>query len=139
MHKNNLYCDVHYYYVDGNESEANEDLNSQDQTSGIEEITASPTGLSPSLSISPPKSIVQTFSAINGYLENEGQDEPSKPKRKRTSFSNQQLSTMRHYFSINPRPNNSELKIIAQKTRLEKKVLQVIKGRNMYVKYACYA
>ena len=51
--------------------------------------------------------------------------EPDKVKRTRTSFKHDQLLIMRHHFNINQRPKSPELRMIAQKTGLDKKTLQV--------------
>jgi len=47
-------------------------------------------------------------------------------KRMRTSFKHHQLRTMKSYFSINQNPDAKDLKQLAQKTGLSKRVLQVI-------------
>lgn len=46
-------------------------------------------------------------------------------KRMRTSFKHHQLRTMKSYFSINQNPDAKDLKQLAQKTGLSKRVLQV--------------
>lgn len=75
---------------------------------------------------------VETFAAMNGYLEAsgyppgmDGQGGPGKTKRARTSFKHHQLRIMKHHFQINQNPDSRELKILSQKTQLDKKVLQV--------------
>ena len=76
---------------------------------------------------------VETFAAMNGYLEAaggyppgmDGQGGPGKTKRARTSFKHHQLRIMKHHFNINQNPDSRELKILSQKTGLDKKVLQV--------------
>ena len=75
---------------------------------------------------------VETFAAMNGYLEAggyppgmDGQGPPGKTKRARTSFKHHQLRIMKHHFQINQNPDSRELKILSQKTQLDKKVLQV--------------
>lgn len=77
---------------------------------------------------------VETFAAMNGYLEAsgypagmDGQGGPGKTKRARTSFKHHQLRIMKHHFQINQNPDSRELKILSQKTQLDKKVLQVSK------------
>ena len=77
---------------------------------------------------------VETFAAMNGYLEAsgyppgmDGQGGPGKTKRARTSFKHHQLRIMKHHFQINQNPDSRELKILSQKTQLDKKVLQVCK------------
>ncbi|XP_065082612.1 LIM/homeobox protein Lhx9-like [Ochlerotatus camptorhynchus] len=46
-------------------------------------------------------------------------------KRMRTSFKHHQLRTMKSYFAINQNPDAKDLKQLAQKTGLSKRVLQV--------------
>ena len=48
-----------------------------------------------------------------------------KSKRARTSFKHHQLRIMRSHFQINQNPDSRELKMLSQKTGLDKKVLQV--------------
>ncbi|XP_036385421.1 LIM/homeobox protein Lhx2-like isoform X3 [Megalops cyprinoides] len=48
-----------------------------------------------------------------------------KSKRMRTSFKHHQLRTMKSYFAINHNPDAKDLKQLAQKTGLTKRVLQV--------------
>lgn len=50
----------------------------------------------------------------------------SRNKRMRTSFKHHQLRTMKSYFAINQNPDAKDLKQLAQKTGLSKRVLQVI-------------
>ncbi|KAL1457126.1 hypothetical protein WDU94_001787 [Cyamophila willieti] len=45
-------------------------------------------------------------------------------KRMRTSFKHHQLRTMKSYFNINQNPDAKDLKQLAQKTGLSKRVLQ---------------
>ncbi|CAB0006026.1 unnamed protein product, partial [Nesidiocoris tenuis] len=45
-------------------------------------------------------------------------------KRMRTSFKHHQLRTMKSYFAINQNPDAKDLKQLAQKTGLSKRVLQ---------------
>jgi len=75
---------------------------------------------------------VETFAAMNGYLEAAGGYPPgvdgpngSKTKRARTSFKHHQLRIMKAHFQINQNPDSRELKMLSQKTQLDKKVLQV--------------
>ncbi|KAI6191505.1 LIM/homeobox protein Lhx9 [Aphelenchoides bicaudatus] len=49
----------------------------------------------------------------------------SKTKRMRTSFKHHQLRTMKNYFNLNHNPDAKDLKQLAQKTGLTKRVLQV--------------
>lgn len=51
-----------------------------------------------------------------------------KTKRMRTSFKHHQLRTMKSYFAINHNPDAKDLKQLAQKTGLTKRVLQVSWG-----------
>merc|ERR1719445_1979306 len=70
---------------------------------------------------------------MNGYLEAaggyppgmDGQGGPGKTKRARTSFKHHQLRIMKAHFQINQNPDSRELKMLSQKTNLDKKVLQV--------------
>ncbi|UYV70549.1 LHX2 [Cordylochernes scorpioides] len=48
-----------------------------------------------------------------------------RPKRMRTSFKHHQLRDMKLFFSVNHNPDSKELKQLAQKTGLSKRVLQV--------------
>ncbi|KFD55295.1 hypothetical protein M513_03936, partial [Trichuris suis] len=48
-----------------------------------------------------------------------------RPKRMRTSFKQQQLRTMRAYFQMNHNPDAKDLRHLAQKTGLTKRILQV--------------
>jgi hypothetical protein len=47
-------------------------------------------------------------------------------KRMRTSFKHHQLRTMKAYFMLNHNPDAKDLKQLAQKTGLTKRVLQAI-------------
>ena len=49
----------------------------------------------------------------------------AKTKRARTSFKHHQLRIMKAHFQINQNPDSRELKMLSQKTGLDKKVLQV--------------
>ncbi len=49
----------------------------------------------------------------------------SRNKRMRTSFKHHQLRTMKSYLAINQNPDAKDLKQLAQKTGLSKRVLQV--------------
>uniref|UniRef100_A0A673TLA3 LIM homeobox 2 n=1 Tax=Suricata suricatta TaxID=37032 RepID=A0A673TLA3_SURSU len=49
-----------------------------------------------------------------------------KTKRMRTSFKHHQLRTMKSYFAINHNPDAKDLKQLAQKTGLTKRVLQIL-------------
>ena len=77
------------------------------------------------------------FAAINGYLDAASAaaaaasggafpvDGNSKTKRARTSFKHHQLRIMKAHFQVNQNPDSRELKMLSQKTGLDKKVLQV--------------
>lgn len=52
--------------------------------------------------------------------------QPQRTKRMRTSFKHHQLRTMKSYFNINQNPDAKDLKQLAQKTGLSKRVLQVM-------------
>lgn len=74
------------------------------------------------------------LSALSGCNENDGdhldRDQQAYPptqktKRMRTSFKHHQLRTMKSYFAINHNPDAKDLKQLAQKTGLTKRVLQV--------------
>ena len=49
----------------------------------------------------------------------------SRQKRVRTSFKHHQLRAMKSYFALNHNPDAKDLKQLAQKTGLSKRVLQV--------------
>jgi len=51
--------------------------------------------------------------------------QPSRQKRVRTSFKHTQLRTMKSYFAVNHNPDAKDLKELAKKTQLSKRVLQV--------------
>ncbi|KAL1117075.1 hypothetical protein AAG570_004403 [Ranatra chinensis] len=53
------------------------------------------------------------------------QQQQQRTKRMRTSFKHHQLRTMKSYFNINQNPDAKDLKQLAQKTGLSKRVLQV--------------
>ncbi|CAD5234554.1 unnamed protein product [Bursaphelenchus xylophilus] len=69
------------------------------------------------------------------YMEGTGDDHSEekdtalsgtrKTKRMRTSFKHHQLKTMKTYFNLNQNPDAKDLKQLAQKTGLTKRVLQV--------------
>ena len=78
---------------------------------------------------------VESFAAaMNGYMEGGFPGGPhdgaggSKAKRARTSFKHHQLRIMKAHFQINQNPDSRELKMLSQKTCLDKKVLQVCKN-----------
>ncbi|KJH44358.1 homeobox domain protein [Dictyocaulus viviparus] len=62
------------------------------------------------------------------FCQNYAEDEQpthSRSKRMRTSFKHHQLRTMKQYFNLNHNPDAKDLKQLAQKTGLTKRVLQV--------------
>lgn len=65
----------------------------------------------------------------NSQLSNSGMSlghqSGQRTKRMRTSFKHHQLRTMKTYFSVNQNPDAKDLKQLAQKTGLSKRVLQV--------------
>jgi hypothetical protein len=73
-----------------------------------------------------------SFAAMNGYMDGSGfpggppgMDNQKTAKRARTSFKHHQLRIMKAHFHINQNPDSRELKMLSQKTCLDKKVLQV--------------
>ncbi|KAH7636631.1 lim/homeobox protein lhx9-like protein [Dermatophagoides farinae] len=60
-----------------------------------------------------------------GSSGNGGNSSNQRTKRMRTSFKHHQLRTMKSYFGINQNPDAKDLKALAQKTGLSKRVLQV--------------
>ncbi len=79
---------------------------------------------------------VEAFAPMNGFMEGafppgSGLDGSSqaKTKRARTSFKHHQLRIMKAHFQINQNPDSRELKMLSQKTGLDKKVLQVRRRR----------
>ena len=52
-------------------------------------------------------------------------DGNGRSKRMRTSFKHHQLQAMKQYFNANHNPDAKDLKALAQKTGLTKRVLQV--------------
>ncbi len=77
------------------------------------------------------RKVPEAFAPLNGFLE--GAYPPgsldaagqAKVKRARTSFKHHQLRIMKAHFQINQNPDSRELKMLSQKTGLDKKVLQV--------------
>lgn len=60
-----------------------------------------------------------------GRLKDGGMTSPGRQKRLRTSFKHHQLRSMKAYFALNHNPDAKDLKELAQKTGLTKRVLQV--------------
>ena len=85
-------------------------LHSRDLSSSMESLaydsssTTSPTSIHPNAQVGGP---------------------PQRTKRMRTSFKHHQLRTMKSYFKVNQNPDAKDLKQLAQKTGLSKRVLQV--------------
>lgn len=79
--------------------------------------------LSPSSTLSPLTSLADHKIAGLGNCVVGGGSQ--RTKRMRTSFKHHQLRTMKSYFSINQNPDAKDLKQLAQKTGLSKRVLQV--------------
>uniref|UniRef100_A0A914RKY9 Homeobox domain-containing protein n=1 Tax=Parascaris equorum TaxID=6256 RepID=A0A914RKY9_PAREQ len=60
------------------------------------------------------------------YCDDEVLTQSGRSKRMRTSFKHHQLRTMKSYFNLNHNPDAKDLKQLAQRTGLTKRVLQVI-------------
>ena len=84
------------------------------------------------------KKINKKKHVIAGYIPGDGETPPellgqdgymsggqSRQKRVRTSFKHHQLRAMKSYFALNHNPDAKDLKQLAQKTGLSKRVLQV--------------
>jgi LIM homeobox protein 2/9 len=63
--------------------------------------------------------------AYDASVGSPGNGQQQRTKRMRTSFKHHQLRTMKSYFAINQNPDAKDLKQLAQKTGLSKRVLQV--------------
>lgn len=63
-----------------------------------------------------------------------GSQPPPRQKRVRTSFKHHQLRTMKSYFALNHNPDAKDLKQLAQKTGLSKRVLQVCINDRLFKK-----
>uniref|UniRef100_F1L4V9 LIM/homeobox protein Lhx9 n=1 Tax=Ascaris suum TaxID=6253 RepID=F1L4V9_ASCSU len=59
------------------------------------------------------------------YCDDEVLTQSGRSKRMRTSFKHHQLRTMKSYFNLNHNPDAKDLKQLAQRTGLTKRVLQV--------------
>ena len=59
------------------------------------------------------------------FVDYHSHSQPPRQKRIRTSFKHHQLRTMKSYFALNHNPDAKDLKQLAQKTGLNKRVLQV--------------
>lgn len=69
-------------------------------------------------------------SSVTSPASSTGQ-QSQRTKRMRTSFKHHQLRTMKTYFAINQNPDAKDLKQLAQKTGLSKRVLQVSQCRSL--------
>ncbi|KAG7156186.1 LIM/homeobox protein Lhx9-like [Homarus americanus] len=63
--------------------------------------------------------------SMDGYRYDHQGPGQNRTKRMRTSFKHHQLRTMKSYFNLNQNPDAKDLKQLAQKTGLSKRVLQV--------------
>lgn len=70
-------------------------------------------------------------SGCGGGMGGHGMSAHSRSKRMRTSFKHHQLRTMKSYFAINQNPDAKDLKQLAQKTGLSKRVLQVSRAETI--------
>lgn len=65
------------------------------------------------------------MTGMDGYRYDHQGNTQTRTKRMRTSFKHHQLRTMKSYFNLNQNPDAKDLKQLAQKTGLSKRVLQV--------------
>ncbi|XP_063601623.1 LIM/homeobox protein Lhx2-like [Penaeus indicus] len=65
------------------------------------------------------------MTGMDGYRYDHQANTQTRTKRMRTSFKHHQLRTMKSYFNLNQNPDAKDLKQLAQKTGLSKRVLQV--------------
>lgn len=76
-----------------------------------------------------PTELSSSMESLTAYDASVGSPGPvhqsQRTKRMRTSFKHHQLRTMKNYFAINQNPDAKDLKQLAQKTGLSKRVLQV--------------
>lgn len=76
-----------------------------------------------------PTELSSSMESLAAYEASVGSPGPvhqsQRTKRMRTSFKHHQLRTMKNYFAINQNPDAKDLKQLAQKTGLSKRVLQV--------------
>uniref|UniRef100_A0A2H8TI52 LIM/homeobox protein Lhx9 n=1 Tax=Melanaphis sacchari TaxID=742174 RepID=A0A2H8TI52_9HEMI len=91
-------------------------MQATDLSSSMESLTYETSSLS-----SPTNS--STMGTTGGMSQQQHQQ--TRTKRMRTSFKHHQLRTMKSYFNINQNPDAKDLKQLAQKTGLSKRVLQV--------------
>lgn len=91
-------------------------------------------------SISPPIADLSTeYLELSYGRGGHGMSGSSRTKRMRTSFKHHQLRTMKSYFAINHNPDAKDLKNLAQKTGLPKRVLQVCKFRFTHCLFMDYS
>lgn len=76
-------------------------------------------------SLSSPTNSSSTMGTGGAMSQQQQQQQQTRTKRMRTSFKHHQLRTMKSYFNINQNPDAKDLKQLAQKTGLSKRVLQV--------------
>lgn len=76
-----------------------------------------------------PNELSSSMESLAAYDASVGSPGPvhqsQRTKRMRTSFKHHQLRTMKNYFAVNQNPDAKDLKQLAQKTGLSKRVLQV--------------
>ncbi|XP_043285253.1 LIM/homeobox protein Lhx9-like isoform X2 [Venturia canescens] len=76
-----------------------------------------------------PNELSSSMESLAAYDASVGSPGPvhqsQRTKRMRTSFKHHQLRTMKSYFGVNQNPDAKDLKQLAQKTGLSKRVLQV--------------
>lgn len=76
-----------------------------------------------------PTELSSSMESLAAYDASVGSPGPvhqsQRTKRMRTSFKHHQLRTMKTYFALNQNPDAKDLKQLAQKTGLSKRVLQV--------------
>ncbi|VDM98571.1 unnamed protein product [Thelazia callipaeda] len=76
---------------------------------------------------------------IETATDKEALNTTNKSKRMRTSFKHHQLRTMKSYFNLNHNPDAKDLKQLAQRTGLTKRVLQKTPEISNVVFYNIYA
>ena len=69
--------------------------------------------------------ILGAGSSGSGALSASAAAAAARQKRMRTSFKHHQIRTMKSYFALNHNPDAKDLKQLAQKTGLSKRILQV--------------
>jgi LIM homeobox protein 2/9 len=95
-------------------------MQATDLSSSMESLTYETSSLS-----SPTNSSSTVGTIGGGAMSQQQQQQQTRTKRMRTSFKHHQLRTMKSYFNINQNPDAKDLKQLAQKTGLSKRVLQV--------------